>query len=49
MLVAALIVKSLPLDVVRWLVVGVLTYTSVLMWISANRSAAAAAAEPAAA
>jgi len=50
-LVAALIVKSLPLDVVRWLVVAVLIYTSVLMWISANRSAAAAAApaEPAAA
>jgi uncharacterized membrane protein YfcA len=37
-LVAALIVKSLPLDVVRWLVVGVLTYTSVLMWMSARRT-----------
>ena len=47
-LIAAFIVKSLPLDMVRWLVVGVLTYTSVLMWISANRSAAKAAAEHAA-
>lgn len=38
-LVAALIVKSLPLDAVRWLVVGVLTYTSALMWISSRRTA----------
>lgn len=35
-LVAAFIVKSLPLDQVRWLVVGVLTYTSILMWRSAT-------------
>jgi uncharacterized membrane protein YfcA len=41
-LVAALIVKSLPLGVVRWLVVGVLIYTAALMWISASRSPAAA-------
>jgi uncharacterized membrane protein YfcA len=48
-LVAAFIVKSLPLTAVKWLVVGVLTYTSVLMWLSAKRSAAPAAAEPTAA
>jgi len=47
-LIAAFIVKSLPLDMVRWLVVGVLTYTSVLMWVSANRTAAKLAAERAA-
>ena len=35
-LVAAFIVKSLPLDEVRWLVIGVLTYTSALMWRSAQ-------------
>ena len=38
-LVAALIVKSLPLDAVRWLVVGVLTYTSALMWNSSRSTA----------
>jgi uncharacterized membrane protein YfcA len=48
-LVAAFVVKSLPLTAVKWLVVGVLTYTSALMWLSANRSAAPAAAEPTAA
>lgn len=37
-LVAALIVKELPLDYVRWLVVGVLTYTSALMWMSSGQS-----------
>ena len=35
-LVAAFIVKSLPLDAVRWLVVVVLTYTSLMMFRSAN-------------
>ena len=35
-LVAALIVKSLPLDAVRWLVVVVLTYTSFMMFRSAK-------------
>jgi uncharacterized membrane protein YfcA len=35
-LVAAFIVKSLPLDAVRWLVVAVLLYTSVMMWLSAK-------------
>ncbi|HEY2805005.1 MAG TPA: sulfite exporter TauE/SafE family protein [Gemmatimonadales bacterium] len=48
-LVAAFIVKSLPLTAVKWLVVGVLTYTSALMWMSAKQSAAAAAKVPAAA
>ena len=40
-LVAAFIVKELPLDAVRWLVVGVLSYTSVLMWRSAQAEARA--------
>ena len=40
-LVAAFIVKSLSLDAVRWLVVGVLLYTSVLMWLSARNEARA--------
>ena len=40
-LVAAFIVKSLSLDAVRWLVVGVLLYTSVLMWRSARNEARA--------
>ncbi|MFI5210451.1 MAG: permease [Gemmatimonadales bacterium] len=41
-LVAAFLVKSLPLDYVRWLVVGVLLYTASMMWRSARREAAAA-------
>lgn len=45
-LVAAFIVKSLPLDAVRWLVVGVLLYTSVSMWLSARNEARAAAMSP---
>ena len=36
-LLAAFIVKSLPLDVVRWLVVGVVIYTSAMMLYSAAR------------
>ena len=40
-LIAAFIVKSLPLDAVRWLVVGVLSYTSILMWRSALTEARA--------
>ncbi|MBK8006856.1 MAG: sulfite exporter TauE/SafE family protein [Gemmatimonadetes bacterium] len=40
-LVAAFIVKSLSLDAVRWLVVAVLLYTSVLMWLSARNEARA--------
>lgn len=43
-LVAAFIVKSLPLDAVRWLVVAVLLYTSVMMWLSARNEARQAAA-----
>ena len=35
-LVAAFIVKSLPLDAVRWLVIVVLTYTSFMMFRSAK-------------
>jgi uncharacterized membrane protein YfcA len=33
-IVAATLVKSLPLDVVRWLVVGVILYTATAMWRS---------------
>jgi len=36
-LVAAFLVTSLPLVAVRWLVIGVLLYTSVLMWRSARQ------------
>jgi uncharacterized membrane protein YfcA len=43
-LVAAFIVKSLPLTYVKWLVVFVLVYTSMLMWLSARKSAVAAVA-----
>ena len=35
-LIAALIVKSLPLDALRWLVVAVVTYTAVVMLRSAQ-------------
>jgi uncharacterized membrane protein YfcA len=45
-LVAAFIVKSLPLDAVRWLVVAVLLYTSVTMWLSARNEARTAAMSP---
>ena len=40
-LVAAFIVKSLPLDTVRWLVIVVLTYTSFMMFRSAKSESAA--------
>lgn len=33
-IIAAYLVKSLPLDVVRWLVVGVILYTATAMWRS---------------
>ncbi|RPJ85808.1 MAG: sulfite exporter TauE/SafE family protein [Acidobacteria bacterium] len=36
-LLAAFLVKSLPLDAVRWLVVGVVVYTSLMMLRSARR------------
>jgi uncharacterized membrane protein YfcA len=39
-LVAAFVVKSLPLDYVRWLVVGVLLYTATMMWRSLRQEAA---------
>lgn len=39
-LVAAFLVTSLPLDAVRWLVIGVLLYTATLMWRSARRETA---------
>ena len=39
-LVAAFLVTSLPLVAVRWLVVGVLVYTSALMWRSALQETA---------
>lgn len=34
---AAYIVKSLPLDILRWLVIAVIFYTSISMLISANK------------
>lgn len=37
--IAAYIVKSLPLDILRWLVIGVITYTSVTMFKSATKPA----------
>lgn len=40
-LVAAYVVKSLPLDVLRWLVAGVVTYASLLMLSAARRREAA--------
>ena len=36
--IAAYIVKSLPLDVLRWLVIVVIFYTSVSMLVSSNKS-----------
>lgn len=38
-LIAALVVKSLPLDTLRWVVIGVIIYTSVIMFRSAAQSA----------
>jgi uncharacterized membrane protein YfcA len=46
-LIAAFLVKSLPLTWVRWLVVIVVLYTSVMMLRSAARERAAATAKPA--
>ncbi len=37
MLVAAYIVKSLPLGIVRWLVIAVVLYTAITMLMSAAR------------
>jgi len=41
-LVAAYIVKELPLDAVKWIVVGVLLYTSVTLWMSSRNAASVA-------
>jgi len=38
-LLAAFVVKSLPLDKLRWLVVAVVTYAAVMMLLSARRAA----------
>lgn len=46
-LLAAYIVKSLPLYAVRWLVIAVVVYTAVTMLLSASREPAAGAAEAA--
>ncbi len=46
-LIAALIVKRLPLRTLTWLVVAVVTYAAVAMLLSARREAAAGAAEAA--
>jgi len=46
-LLAAYIVKSLPLGAVRWLVIVVVLYTAITMLISASTPQAASAAEPA--
>ena len=42
-LVAAFIVKSLPLGVVKWVVVGVLLYTAATLWMSSRRPVKVAA------
>ncbi|SNS66295.1 Sulfite exporter TauE/SafE [Anaerovirgula multivorans] len=41
--IAAYIVKSLPLDILRWLVIAVVTYTSITMFKSATKPAEAIA------
>jgi len=37
-LIAAFIVKSLPLEVVKWVVVGVLVYTAATLWMSSRKT-----------
>ena len=37
--IAAYIVKSLPLDILRWLVIGVIFYTSMTMFKAASKPA----------
>jgi uncharacterized membrane protein YfcA len=44
-LVAAYIVKSLPLGIVRWLVIAVVLYTAITMLIAAARENTSTAAE----
>jgi uncharacterized membrane protein YfcA len=46
-LLAAYIVKSLPLYAVRWLVIVVVLYTAVTLLLSASSEKRASAAEPA--
>jgi len=46
-IIAAYLVKSLPLDVVRWLVVAVILYTAISMWRSSLIATEAIAAEAA--
>lgn len=41
-LIAALVVKSLPLDILRWVVIGVVVYTSIVMLRSAAKKTEAA-------
>jgi uncharacterized membrane protein YfcA len=41
-LIAVYVVKALPLDLVRWIVVAVLLYTSATLWLSSRHAAAAA-------
>ena len=41
-LVAAFIVKELPLDKVKWIVVAVLLYTSITLWLASRRPTGAA-------
>ena len=41
-LIAALVVKSLPLDIVKWLVIGVVLYTAAMMLRAATSTASAA-------
>jgi hypothetical protein len=36
------VVKTLPLEVVRWIVVGVLLYTSATLWMSSRNAASVA-------
>jgi len=37
-LIAAFIIKSLPLDTLRWLVLIIILYTSITMFLSAVKS-----------
>jgi uncharacterized membrane protein YfcA len=46
-LIAALVVKSLPLDTLRWVVIAVIVYTSVVMFRSARQKESVALTEPA--
>lgn len=43
--IAAYLVKSLPLDVLKWVICGVVVYTSILMFISSRQKNSITAAE----